>query len=147
MCYPILPLDLSKVVKSFQLLYDGVALDASSSSSSSPQLLKMVVTELRGDWKYLVEACIENHKKFYCNAHQKTQLYMVVSGLPNFGLTSPLDQEMLQLSRWYKCNYICHRCWAHKDSFMVSPAKLLDRRRCSTDDFFSSCIKPGQRCP
>lgn len=30
---------------------------------------------------------------------------------------------------------------------MVSPAKLLDRRRCSTDDFFSSCIKPGQRCP
>ena len=58
MPYPILSLYPSKVVKSFQLLYDGVALEASSSSSSSPQLLKMVVTELRGDWKYLVEACI-----------------------------------------------------------------------------------------
>lgn len=56
------------------------------------------------------------------------------------------DQEILQLSRWYRCNYICHKCFAHKDTFMESPAKLLDKRRCTRDEFFQLCIKPGDQC-
>lgn len=96
---------LDPVVKSFTDLYDG--LPASSSSQSPP--LKFVVTEIRGDWKYLV--------------------------------------EILQLSRWYRCSYICHRCWAHKDTYMCSPAQLESKQRCSDEDFFRISVKPGERCP
>lgn len=98
---------LEPVVKSFQDLYNGISLPSSHSSRGST--LKVVVTELRGDWKYLV--------------------------------------EILQLSRWYRCNFICHRCFAHKDTFMESPAQLHQKRRCSFEEFFQMSVKPGPQCP
>ena len=55
-------------------------------------------------------------------------------------------KEILHLNRWYRCNFICHRCHAHKDTFMVSPARLLDKQRCSAEEFFRVSVKPGKQC-
>ncbi|CAK9028221.1 unnamed protein product, partial [Durusdinium trenchii] len=99
---------LEPVVESLQKIYDGLPLPASSAARTRSDV-KMVVTELRGDWKYLV--------------------------------------EILHLNRWYRCNFICHRCYAHKDTFMVSPARLLDKQRCSAEEFFRVSVKPGKQCP
>ena len=56
------------------------------------------------------------------------------------------DQEILQLSRWYRCNFICHQCFAHKDTFMEAPARLDQRRRCSLEEFFRLSVKAGDQC-
>ena len=145
-------------MQSFKTLYDGMEFPASSSRAGKKP--KLVVTELRGDWKYQKEPCMQEFQK----------VYLFIPKYPKYGPTNLIinndqgnqgfrdirpelsllyliiGQDVLQLSRWYKCNYLCHLCWAHKDSYMCSPADLLQKPRVSLEDFYRVSVKPGQRC-
>ena len=67
--------------------------------------------------------------------------------LLGFPLVLRIPQEVFRMSRYYKCNNICHMCMADKETYMISPANLAAKPRLDkVMDFLSSSLKPGARC-